>query len=70
MFQSSYTPNYIIPDLIKYQCILCDKQFILSEAYDNSTAKCPYCGSLHIESTAVMEDPDKLEELGCMAISN
>jgi len=69
MYQSPYNPNYIIPDLHKYQCLKCNKEFILSTAYDNSHAKCPYCGSLHIEHFVTMDDPDKLSELGCIAIS-
>ncbi len=71
MYQSSYNPNYVIPDLLEYQCLEenCEKQFILSEAYDNSEAKCPYCGSKNIEAIVFLEDPDRLEELGCMAIS-
>lgn len=71
MYQSSHSSNYIIPDLLKYQCLEenCEKQFILSEAYDNSNAKCPYCSSSHIEAFVALTDPDRLEELGCMAIS-
>jgi DNA-directed RNA polymerase subunit RPC12/RpoP len=71
MYQSPHNPDYIIPDLLKYQCLdeSCEKQFILSEAYDNSDVKCPYCGSSNIEAIVFLEDPDKLDELGCMAIS-
>jgi DNA-directed RNA polymerase subunit RPC12/RpoP len=71
MYQSSYNPNYIIPDLYKYQCWNeeCEKQFILSEAYDNSDVKCPYCGSSNVEAIVAMEDPGKLDDLGCMTIS-
>jgi DNA-directed RNA polymerase subunit RPC12/RpoP len=71
MYQSTHNPDYIIPDLLKYQCLdeNCEKQFIFSEAYDNSNAKCPYCGSSHIEAFVALTDPDKLDELGCMAIS-
>jgi PHP family Zn ribbon phosphoesterase len=71
VFQSPHNPNYIIPDLLKYQCLNenCEKQFILSEAYDNSNVKCPYCGSSNVEAIVALTDPDRLEELGCMAIS-
>jgi PHP family Zn ribbon phosphoesterase len=71
MYQSPYNPDYIIPDLLKYQCLdeSCEKQFILSEAYDNSKVKCPYCGSSSVEAIVAMVDPEKLSELGCMAIS-
>lgn len=71
MYQSSYNPNYIIPDLLKYQCFdeNCEKQFILSEAYDNSNVKCPYCGSSNVEAFVALTDPDRLAELGCMAIT-
>lgn len=71
MYQSPQNPDYIIPDLLKYQCLddNCEKQFILSEAYDNSNVKCPYCGSSDVEAIVAMDDSDKLSELGCMAIS-
>jgi DNA-directed RNA polymerase subunit RPC12/RpoP len=71
MYQSPHNPNYTIPDLLKYQCLdeNCKKQFILSEAYDNSKVKCPYCGSSHIEAFVALTDSDRLDELCCMAIS-
>jgi len=68
MYQSPHNPDYIIPDLYKYSCE-CGKEFILSDAYDNSKAVCPYCKSKNIEAVAAMVDPDKLDELGCMGIS-
>lgn len=65
MYQSSHNPNYIIPDLYKYQCCneACEKEFILSEAYDNSDVKCPYCGCPIVEAIVGMTDPDRLEAL-------
>jgi PHP family Zn ribbon phosphoesterase len=71
MYQSPRNLDYIIPDLLKYQCLdeNCEKQFILSEAYNNSNVKCPYCGSSNVEAFVALTDPDRLEELGCMAIS-
>lgn len=71
MYQSEYNPNYIIPALLKYQCLDedCEKEFILSDAYDNTNVHCPYCGNQFVEAIALMDDPNRLDDLGCMAIS-
>lgn len=65
-----YTDNHR-----KYQCMGCNKQFILGEELLKSCGPkypiCPYCGFQHVELQAWMED-DQLEELssdmGCLAI--
>jgi len=50
-------------------CRLCDAEFILSQKYDNTKARCPYCQSIEIQAMVMMEDEEKLGILGCMAIS-
>lgn len=69
MYQSSWNPKYIIPDLAKYECRECESEFILSMKYANSKARCPYCQSKKIEAVVLLDDPRQLAELGCMAIS-
>ena len=69
MFQSSYSPDYVVPDLVKFFCTNCKREFILSEKYDNKKASCPYCQSKRIEGIVLLDNPDLLGELGCMAIS-
>jgi len=69
MYQSLWNPKYVIPDLVKYECSQCKSQFILSSKYDNSKAYCLYCQSQALESVVMMDDPEQLGELGCMAIS-
>lgn len=69
MYQSPYNPSYIIPDLLKYQCLDCEAEFILSEKFKEKKAHCPYCKSDNVEAFVAMVNPDRLEELGCMAIS-
>lgn len=71
---SKYNPNYKMHVLVKYECLECERSFILSkkqvddlEGFDVS---CPYCGNYNVEDTVIMDDPDSLEELGCMAISH
>lgn len=68
MYQSTTNPKYYIPDLLKYWCRDCDKEFILSDGYDNSNVVCPYCQSKKAEAIVWLEDEDTLSELGCMAI--
>lgn len=68
MYQSRLNPNYYIPNMSKYWCLDCDKEFILSEGYDNTLVECPYCRSKEIQAVVMMDDPDDLAELGCMAI--
>lgn len=69
MYQSPWNPKYVILNLIKYECGQCKRQFILSTKYDNNRARCPYCESQAIEGIVMMDDPEQLEELGCMAKS-
>jgi DNA-directed RNA polymerase subunit RPC12/RpoP len=68
MYQSQLNPKFTIPDMAKYHCCKCGKDFILSDGYDNTKAKCPYCQSENIEAS-VAKDPDQLDALGCLAIS-
>lgn len=64
--------GYYIDNHKKYQCISCEKQFIVGEELlKGREPKCPYCGSSHTELISRTED-DQLEELssdlGCLAI--
>lgn len=54
--------------MIKYWCPDCDSYFILSDGYDNSNVKCPYCTNKNSEVITWLENADILDELGCMAI--
>lgn len=67
IYKSSYS-NYYIPNMIKYWCIDCGKNFILSDGYDNSNIVCPYCQSQNTEDIVVLEDSNILSELECMTI--
>ncbi len=64
--------GYYIDNHKKYQCISCEKEFIVGEELlKGREPKCPYCGSSHTELISWTED-DQLEELssdlGCLAI--
>lgn len=69
---SRTNPNYKMHMLVKYECLECEKSFILSQRQANESEKitCPYCSSESIEDVAMMVDRDKLEELGCMGIGH
>ena len=64
--------GYYIDNHEKYECMSCEKEFIVGEELLNGNKpKCPYCGSSHTELQSWTED-DQLEELssdlGCLAI--
>lgn len=70
---SDWNPNYYIDELVKWQCLECDKEFILSEyqvAHSRGHIRCPYCISDAVEAYVALINQDTLEELGCMAISH
>lgn len=68
---SRLNPKYKIHKLIKYQCLNCNKEFILSQyqAY-NIDVSCPYCKSGNAEAVVWMDDYDRLDQLGCMGIGH
>jgi len=71
--------GYYIDNLKKYECMCCEKQFIVGEELLKGSGNkriskgpiCPYCGLAHAELISWTED-DQLEELssdlGCLAI--
>jgi len=71
---SKINPNYKMHVLVKYECLECDKSFILSKKYVDDLkgidVSCPYCDSYNVEDTVIMDDPEELEALGCMGIGH
>lgn len=46
-----HNSNYYIDELEKWQCLVCDREFILSEyqvAQSGGYIRCPYCISDHV----------------------
>ena len=60
----------IADNLIKYECAVCEEQFIVSEHVANKTkaVNCPYCLSSGVDEIALMNDKNQLNELGCLGI--
>ena len=76
---SRYNPNYRMHTLVKYKCQYCDKSFILNKKQVDDIKDrgmkiiCPYCGNCetkHIEDVAMADDPDSIDDLGCMGIGH
>jgi len=71
---SKINPNYKMHVLVKYECLECDKSFILSKKYVDDLkgidVSCPYWDSYNVEDTVIMDDPEELEALGCMGIGH
>lgn len=64
--------GYYIDNHKKYNCMSCEKEFIVGEELLNGKEpKCPYCGSSSTDLHAWTEDDD-LEalssDMGCIAI--
>jgi DNA-directed RNA polymerase subunit RPC12/RpoP len=67
--------GYYIDNHKKYECMSCEKQFIVGEELLKDCPPrfpvCPYCGQSNVECVSWTED-DQLEELssdlGCLAI--
>ncbi len=59
----------VADNLIKYLCPECGEQFIVSErAAADTILWCPYCNSDDVEAMVMLNDKDKLNELGCLGI--
>ena len=61
----------VVDSLVKYECFNCGEQFIASEyAIRNKNYKvsCPYCNSHDIEAIVLMDDQEKLSQLGCLGL--
>ncbi len=67
MYRSPYS-NYVIDPMCKYHCVSCDKHFIASSFNDKDINFCPFCGERSPENVVVLDDPDILGSLGCVAI--
>lgn len=69
---SRINPKYKMHMLVKYECLECEKSFILSQkqADESEEITCPYCKAENVESVSMMVDSDQLEELGCMGIGH
>lgn len=71
---SKYNPNYKMHVLVKYECLECERSFILSKKqvddFEGIDVSCPYCGNYNVEDTVIMDDPDSIEDLGCMGIGH
>lgn len=68
-----WNPNYKMHVLAKWECLECEREFILSKKFADGLVddvNCPYCGSYNVEETVMMDDPDDLSALGCMGISH
>ena len=67
-------PNYKMHVLVKYECLECEKSFILSKKFVDDLkgidVSCPYCGNYNVEDTVIMDDQDSLDELGCLGIGH
>lgn len=66
---------YIDDNLVKYRCLICDREFIISD-YQEKTwnehlytkIKCPFCVSPNTKAVAWMDDEDMLDMMGCMGM--
>lgn|GEM_PF-2403648 len=71
---SRMNPNYKMHVLVKYECLECEKSFILSKKFVDDLkgidVSCPYCGNFNVEDTVIMDDQDSLDELGCLGIGH
>lgn len=73
MYRSDeWADGFYIDNHRKYECMCCEKQFIVGEELLNGKEpKCPYCGSTQTELQSWTDD-NELEELdsdmGCLAI--
>lgn len=61
----------VVDSLVKYECFNCGEQFIASEyaiRSKNYRLTCPYCISHDIEAIALLDDQEKLSQLGCLGL--
>lgn len=60
----------VADNLVKYECTVCEGQFIVSEniAAKKAPIQCPYCSNWKVEAIVLMDDKDQLNELGCLGI--
>lgn len=62
--------KYVSDDLFKYECLECERHFIVSEYIAEQLdfqIYCPYCKSESVEAVAGCND-ELLDELGCFGI--
>ena len=64
--------SYVLDKLVKYHCFNCNSEFILSEYKIKKAGRitCPYCQSKGIQSYVCINDKDKLNKLGCIAMGH
>lgn len=73
---SRMNPNYKMHILVKHTCLRCGRHIILSKKELEDVEEpylepcCSYCGSTSIESETWLDDPDILDELGCLGIGH
>ena len=73
--EDSWSKGFYIDNHMKYECLSCDKQFIMGEKLSENCSGgypcCPYCEKKNIEKIvwthdAMLEDLDS--DMGCLAI--
>lgn len=72
---SRWNDKYRMHILTKYECLECGRHAILSnkevkDAEKHGEITCPYCNNDSLEWVSMMDDPDSLDELGCMGIGH
>ncbi len=70
---SSINSNYKMHVLVKYECLECERNFILSQKQVDDFREditCPYCKAYNVESISWLEDMTMLEGLGCIGIGH
>lgn len=72
---SRLNDKYRMHILVKFECLECGRHAILSkkefeDAEKHEDVLCPYCRNDSLEWVSMMDDPDSLDELGCMGIGH